>query len=102
MAEDALPNQSEFVKLHTAEYGTPPKAIEALGWDSVQAIAAALKKTGGNPAPGALCDALRGPYQGVTASYDFSAPDMTGMTLKSYVFSKLTNGKFSRLPFKID
>lgn len=102
VAEDPLPNQTEFVKLYTAAYGAPPKAPEALGWDSVQAIAAALKKVGPNPPQGALCDALRNPYQGVTAAYDFSAPDMTGMTLKSYVFSKITNSKFSRVPFKID
>jgi len=35
----------------------------------------------------------------VTATYNFAAPDMTGIELSSYVYSKLVNGKFTRLPF---
>jgi branched-chain amino acid transport system substrate-binding protein len=31
VAEDPLAHQSDFVKLYTTEYGTPPKAVEALG-----------------------------------------------------------------------
>jgi len=36
----------------------------------------------------------------VLATYNFGAQDMTGIELSSYVYSKLMNGKFTRLPFK--
>jgi branched-chain amino acid transport system substrate-binding protein len=33
------------------------------------------------------------------ANYDFSKPDLTGIEISSYVFSKLSKGKFERLQF---
>jgi hypothetical protein len=33
------------------------------------------------------------------ANYDFSNEDQTGIEMSSYVFSKLTKGKFERLQF---
>ena len=47
-----------------------------------------------------LCAALRKPYQGATTKYDFSAPDMGGMTLAGFTYSKLDKGVFTRLPYK--
>ena len=44
---------------------------------------------------------MRAPYSGVLANYNFSADDMTGIPLSSYVFSKLVNGKYTRTPFRI-
>jgi hypothetical protein len=32
---------------------------------------------------------------------DFSASDMTGIKLSGYVYSKLTNGKYSRTEFRV-
>lgn len=100
ISEDPLPYQKEFVEAFQQEYGRLPKHFEAAGWDSVMAIAAALGKTGPQPAEGALCAAVRVPYQGAFAKYDFSAPDMGGLTLESFSYSLLTKGQFSRLPYK--
>lgn len=100
IAEDPLPNQADFVKTFTQEYGRPPKHFEAAGWDAVMAVAEALKATGPEPAEGALCTALRKPYPGVFATYDFSAPDMGGLTLASFNYSLLSKGQFSRLPYR--
>lgn len=100
IAEDPLPNQADFVKAFTQEYGRPPKHFEAAGWDAVMAVAEALKATGPEPAEGALCTALRKPYPGIFATYDFSAPDMGGLTLASFNYSLLSKGQFSRLPYR--
>ncbi|WP_199197079.1 ABC transporter substrate-binding protein [Ensifer sp. NM-2] len=100
IAEDPLPNQADFVKAFTEEYGRQPKHFEAAGWDAVMAVVDALKATGPEPAEGALCAALRKPYPGVFATYDFSAPDMGGLTLASFNYSLLTKGQFSRLPYR--
>lgn len=100
IAEDPLPGQEAFVKAFTQEYGRPPKHFEAAGWDAVMAVAEALKETGADPAEGALCTALRKPYPGVFAQYDFSASDMGGLSLASFNYSLLTKGAFSRLPYR--
>lgn len=100
IAEDPLPHQVEFVKAYQAEHGKLPKHFEAAGWDAVMAVAAALEKTGPVPAKGALCQALRGPFRGTFAAYDFSAKDMGGLTLGDFSYSLLTKGKFSRLPYQ--
>jgi branched-chain amino acid transport system substrate-binding protein len=100
IAEDPQPNQAEFVKAFEQEYGRLPKHFEAAGWDAVMAVVEALKTTGPEPAGGALCTTLRKPYPGVFATYDFSAPDMGGLSLASFNYSLLTKGKFSRLPYR--
>lgn len=101
VAEDPLPRQTEFVRLFRAEYGAPPKAIEAFGWDALRVIAEGLRRTGPEPAQGQLCEAVRGKFAGVNADYDFSAPDMTGLVLPSFVFSRLVDGRFTRLNYTI-
>lgn len=100
VAEDPLPGQSAFVDAFHKEYGVLPKTMEASAWDAFNAVAAALAKVGPDAQPGALCEAIRGPFDGAMARFDFSQDDLTGLTLKSYVFSKLDKGKFVRLPFK--
>ncbi len=100
VAEDPLPNQTEFVSVYKKTYNALPKNYEAAAFDAVQAIARALEKTGPDATPEALAKALREPYKGVLANYNFGAQDMTGIELSSYVYSKLMNGKFTRLPFK--
>lgn len=100
VGEDPLPYQTEFVALYKKTYDALPKNYEAAGWDAVHMIARALDKLGADAAPEAIAAALREPYKGVLAAYNFAAPDMTGIELSSYVYSKLVNGKFTRLPFK--
>ena len=101
VGEDPLPHQKDFVELYKKEYNATPKNFEALAWDSVHVVAAALNKAGADATGQALCDAARGTHSGVLADYDFSADDMTGIKLTSYVFSKLVAGKYTRLPFRV-
>jgi branched-chain amino acid transport system substrate-binding protein len=100
IGEDPLPHQTDFVNLYKKTYNALPKNYEAAGFDAVNALARALEKVGPDASPEALAKALREPYKGVLATYNFGAQDMTGIELSSYVFSKLMNGKFTRLPFK--
>jgi branched-chain amino acid transport system substrate-binding protein len=100
VGEDPLPQQKEFVELYQREYSVLPKGFEASGWDAVYMLASAIAKAGPNATPEALCNALRTKYTGVMTSWDFSAPDMTGIALSGYVYSKLVGGKYTRLPFK--
>jgi len=100
VGEDPMPYQVDFVNLYKKAFNDLPKNYEAAGWDAVHALARAMEKVGPDAAPDVLAKALREPYKGVLASYNFGAPDMTGIELSSYVYSKLVNGKFTRLPFK--
>ncbi len=100
VGEDPLPNQVDFVNLYKKANNALPKNYEAAGWDAVHVLARALEKVGPDAAPDALAKAIREPYKGVLAAYNFAAPDMTGIELSSYTYSKLMNGKFTRLPFK--
>jgi len=100
IGEDPLPHQVEFVNLYKKTFNALPKNYEAAGFDAVNALARALEKAGPDAAPEAIAKALREPYKGVLATYNFGAQDMTGIELSSYVYSKLMNGKFTRLPFK--
>lgn len=99
VAEDPLAHQKDFVELYKKAYNALPKNYEAAGWDAVQIVARALDKVGPDATPDALAKAMREPYKGELASYNFAAPDMTGIELSSYVYSRLLNGKFTRLPF---
>ncbi len=99
VAEAPLSHQKEFVELYRKEYGTLPKTYEAAGWDAVHFLVKAMEKVGPDADAEALAAALRGPAQGVLATYDFSREDMTGIELSSYTYSKLVKGKFTRLPF---
>ncbi|MGO4666939.1 ABC transporter substrate-binding protein [Bosea sp. 2RAB26] len=99
IAEDPLPHQREFVDLFQKEHGRLPKHFEAAGWDAVMSLAQALKTAGPDATNEALCSAMRRPYQGVMAKFDFSAPDMGGLTLASFNYSKLVKGKFTRLDY---
>lgn len=100
IAEDPLPNQVEFVEAYKREYGKLPKHFSAAGWDAVMSLVDALKTAGPDASGEKLCDAMRRPYQGATTRYDFSAPDMGGMTMAGFNYSKLTGGKYSRLNYK--
>jgi branched-chain amino acid transport system substrate-binding protein len=99
VSEDPLPHQREFSELFRKTYNAYPKAFDAAGWDAVHILARGLAAAGPDAKPESLAAAIRGPYHGVLAAYDFSAPDMTGIALSSYTYSRLVKGKFTRLPF---
>lgn len=99
VAENPLPHQRAFVELFRKSYNALPKFPEAGGWDALHVLARALEKAGPDAGAQALAAAIRGRYQGVLANYDFSAPDMTGIGLGSYTYSKLVKGQFTRLAY---
>jgi branched-chain amino acid transport system substrate-binding protein len=100
VGEDPEPHQKAFVELYQKAHGSLPKNYEAAGWDAVHIVADALKKAGPND-KAAIAAAMRQPFKGVMASYDFSKDDLTGIGLTSYVYSKLVKQQFTRLPFKV-
>ena len=100
VGEDPLPRQVQFVELYSKTHNTLPKNFEAAGYDAVQMVARAIAKAGPAASREAIAVALREPYQGAMAAYNFGAADMTGIELSSYVYSRLVKGKFTRLPFK--
>lgn len=99
--EDPLPHQKTFVEAYKQEYGRNPKSSEAMGYDSLHVMAKAIAKVGPEAGNEAICEAIRGPFSGLTTNYDFSADDMTGIKLGDFIYSKLVNGQFTRLPFKV-
>jgi branched-chain amino acid transport system substrate-binding protein len=99
VGEDPMPYQVDFVNAFKAEYGVLPKMWEASAFDSVNAVVAAMRKVGPDASYPELCEAIRGPYQGAMAKFNWAADDLTGLTLKSYVFSKLEKGKWTRTRF---
>ena len=82
--------------------GGRAKNFEAAAWDAVHVAMRALAKVGPDAGGEKLCEAMREPYAGVMANYNFTADDMTGIGLSSFVFSKLVNGQFTRTPFRIN
>src|SRR5262249_32211517 len=98
---DPLPSQKAFVDMYRKEYNALPKNFEAAGWDMVQFMAAALRAAAANAGPAEGCEALRRPHQGAPASYEFREADMTGIKLGSFIYSKLVNGQYTRLPFRV-
>ena len=99
VGEQPKDNQKDFVAAFQKEYGALPKNFEAAAWDGVHIVAKAAAKAGPKAGPKELAAAMREPYPGVMAAFDFTKEDMTGIELSSYVFSRLTKGKFERLPF---
>ena len=100
VGEDPLPTQKAFVDMYRKEFNVPPKNFEAAGWDMVQFMAAALRTAAADAKSADVCEALRRPHQGVLSAYDFREPDLTGMKLQSFIYSKLVNGQYTRLPFR--
>jgi len=101
VGEDPLDSQKEFVSLYKAQYGALPKNFEAAGWDAANLIAQSLAKVGPGAPAAKLCESMRGPFTGVMAAYDFSAADLTGIKVQSFIYSKLVEGKFTRIPFRV-
>jgi branched-chain amino acid transport system substrate-binding protein len=99
--EDPLPNQKEFVDYIMKNFNVKAKNPESVAWDALHVVAKGLEKVGPDAGNEKLCDAVREPYQGVTTSYDFGAPDMTGIKLSGYIFSKVVKGTYIRLPYRM-
>jgi branched-chain amino acid transport system substrate-binding protein len=99
--EDPLPNQKEFVDYMMKNFNVKAKNPESVAWDALHVVARGLEKVGPDAGNEKLCEAVREPYQGVTTNYDFSAPDMTGIKLSGYIFSKLVKGTYTRLPYRM-
>lgn len=99
VGEDPKDTQKEFVSAFQKEYNSLPKNFEAAAWDGVHIIAKAIEKAGANASPKEIAAAIRAPYAGAMAAYDFTKDDLTGIEMSSYVYSKLTKGKFERLQF---
>ncbi len=99
VGEDPTSQQADFVKRYQQAYNSLPKNFDAAGWDAVQIVALALETAGPNATRQDIAKAIRRPYAGVMAKYNFAAEDMTGIQLSSYIYSKLVKGKFTRLPF---
>lgn len=96
--ETPRPREEEFVSLFKAEYNKLPKNFEAAAWESVMVLTKAIKQASGTE-PEKLCAAARNKYAAAHTDYDFSAPDMTGIRVSSFVYSRIQDGKFTRLPF---
>lgn len=103
VGEEPLPFQKPFVDRFQKEFNAVPKNFEAAGWDLVNIYAAALKAAGPTASPAQLCEAVRkSNAPGVLVEKrDLSAKDMTGIRLSSFVFSKVTNGVYSRVNFRL-
>jgi len=99
VGEDPEPHQQAFVDIYKAAYNSLPKNYEAAGWDTIHIAVNALKKADPTDRT-AIAQAMRQPYRGVMASYNFAADDLTGIELSSYVYSKLVKTQFTRLTFK--
>jgi len=99
VGEDPAPHQADFVKRYQQEYNALPKNYEAAGWDAVHIAAKAIETAGPEATRAEIAKAMRGPFSGTLANYNFAADDMTGIELSSYVYSKLVKGHFTRLPF---
>lgn len=99
VGEDPLPRQVQFVEQYRKAHDALPKNFEAAGFDAVNVVVRAIAKAGPGAGREAVATAMREPYEGVLAKYNFGAPDMTGIELSSFVFSRLVKGRFTRLPF---
>ena len=99
VGENPLPRQADFVELYRKANNALPKNFESAGWDAVNIVAKAIGKVGANASREAIAIAMRDPYEGAMAKYNFAAADMTGIELSSFIFSRLVQGKFTRLPF---
>ena len=99
VGENPLPRQAEFVELYRKANNALPKNFETAGWDAANIVAKAIAKAGANASREAIAMAMREPYEGALAKYNFGAADMTGIELPSFIYSRLVQGKFTRLPF---
>lgn len=100
VAEDPLPHQKGFVAAFQHEYGRLPKNFDAAGYDAVDMLVRGLQKVGADAPSESLCAAMRTTHAGVLAPYDLTAPDMGGLKVSSFVYSRYEHGRFTRLNFR--
>lgn len=90
--EDPSPVIQDFVKKYRAKYNETPDAMAALGYDSANILAAAMKRAGTTAEP-ALRDAIAATknFQGVTGNISL---DEKRNATKSAVIMTIANGGF--------
>ncbi|MFH0822333.1 MAG: ABC transporter substrate-binding protein, partial [Pseudomonadota bacterium] len=92
---DTRPEVIEFIQLYKSEYGTvPDNAFAALGYDTVQMIASAVRRAGGTEGA-ALTKALAETvgFKGVTGKISFSRPSR--VAVKPVAIVGVKDGKYS-------
>lgn len=89
---DTDPIVADFVKSYTEKYGQTPTAFSALGYDSLNIMAEAIKKAGSTDSQ-AVVAALKGlEYDGVTGHITF---DENGDPIKSVAVLEIKDGVIS-------
>lgn len=83
-----------FLKVWKAKYGDRDPSWASRGWDAIQIIAAAVKKsnaTSGEKLRAAFDD--MGNYVGAGAEYSFSATNHTGIVKNPFIMTQIVDGK---------
>jgi branched-chain amino acid transport system substrate-binding protein len=90
--DDPTPVIQDFVKTYQAKYGEKPDAMAALGYDSAEILADAIKRAGSTAEP-ALRDAIAGTkdFKGVTGDISLDADRNAN---KAAVILTIANGGF--------
>lgn len=94
--DEPRPEVVRFNAAFTAKFGAPPDAGSALGYDSVQLLAHAMKEAG-SAVPEDVARALHAlkGWPGVTGAFSF---DEAGDAAKPVIFSVVRGGRFEHLP----
>jgi branched-chain amino acid transport system substrate-binding protein len=94
--DEPRPEVVRFNAAFTAKFGVPPDAGSALGYDCIQLLAGAMKKTG-KAVPEEVARALHElkDWRGVTGTFSF---DEEGDAAKPVIFSVVRGGRFEYLP----
>jgi branched-chain amino acid transport system substrate-binding protein len=81
-----------FVKAYTEEYGTPPEnAFAALGYDTMNLIADALKRATDDTDPASIRDALASTQDFVAVTGTISYPDGVRKPVKSVTIMRIVD-----------
>ena len=84
-----------FLKVWQAKYGDRDPSWASRGWDAIQVIAAAVKKsnaTSGEKLRAAFDE--MGTYVGAGAEYSFTATNHTGIVKNPFIMTQIIDGKF--------
>jgi len=90
-----LPYEKILFDNYQAEYGKPPSAFAAHGWDAFMLVIESIKRSNStNPDKmQAALENLKG-YQGVMGVYNMSPDNHDGLSLDAVDFIKIKNGKW--------
>ena len=71
-----------------------------MAFDGLHVLSEVLAAVGVDAGGEKICQGMRRPYDGAFAKFDFGADDMNGVRQPSFIYTKLVNGKYERLPFR--